>query len=71
MVADLSLYHSEEVVEAIKAGDFDEKFAEQLSEMKNTFESRVPEEVRARKDFLQDAVDKFIEKKRKALDPDN
>jgi small GTP-binding protein len=67
MVADLSLYYSADVTEGIKAGDVYERLKNQFDEMRKTFAARVPEDVREKKDYLQEAIDNFIEKKRKDL----
>ncbi len=67
MVADLSLYYSADVTEGIKAGDIDERLKNQFDEMRKTFAARVPEEVREKKDHLQEAIDNFIEKKSKDI----
>ncbi len=68
MVADLALYYSDDIAEGIKTGDILERLEKQFEEMQKTFEMRVPEDVRAKKDYLKEAIDNFIEKKRKALD---
>jgi small GTP-binding protein len=67
MVADLGLYHSDDVVEGIKAGDLHERLKKELEEMRKTFNTRVPEEVRADKDFLKEAIDNFVARKRKDM----
>jgi len=67
MVADLNLYHSDDVVEGIKAGDLHERLKKEMEEMRKTFNARVPEEVREGKDYLKEAIDSFVERKRKDL----
>jgi hypothetical protein len=67
MVADLNLYHSDDVVEGIKAGDLHERLKKELEEMRKTFNARVPEEVREGKDYLKEAIDNFVERKRRDL----
>ncbi len=67
MVADLNLYHSDDVAEGIKAGDLHERMKKEFEEMRKTFNTRVPEEIRAEKDYLKEAIDNFVERKRKDL----
>jgi mutual gliding-motility protein MglA len=67
MVADLYLYNKEQVEEGIRSGDFAERNKEALADMRLTYESRVPPEVRTRRDHLALAIDALIEKKRKQL----
>jgi len=67
MVADLSLYHGADVNDGVKAGDLRERLKNQLEEMRKTFEMRVPEDVRSAKDYLGEAVQSMIDKKRKSL----
>jgi mutual gliding-motility protein MglA len=67
MVADLHLYHREAVEEGIKNDDFFERNKEALADMRLTYETRVPAEVREHSDFFEKAVHDFIAKKRKQL----
>ncbi len=67
MLSDLYLYHRKEVDEGLQEGDFYERNKEALDNMRMTYESRVDEEVRTRKDYLSEAIEKFIERKRKDL----
>jgi hypothetical protein len=67
MVSDLLLYHTKEVTEGIKAGDFEERMKDALADMQNTFKERVPLEVCAQKNHLQEALAKMIAKKRTEL----
>jgi mutual gliding-motility protein MglA len=67
MVADLYLYNKEQVEEGIRHGDFTDRNKEALADMRVTYESRVPPEVRDRKDHLALAIEALIEKKRKQL----
>ncbi len=62
MVSDLGLYHREDIAEGIKNGDIHERFKGQFDDMRATYEARVPEEVRREKDYLAEAIDKFIKK---------
>lgn len=67
MVADLYLYHRQEVEDGIRNDDFFERNEKALSDMRETFVSRTSEAVRAREDFLRNALETFIDKKRKQL----
>jgi hypothetical protein len=67
MVADLNLYFGSEVTEAVKAGNFHERLKDALEDMRKTFESRVPAEVRAERDHLKVAIDNFLARKRREL----
>jgi hypothetical protein len=67
MVNDLYLYQKDAVDEGIRNGDFHERNKDTLQDMRLTYESRVPEAVRAQKDFLEEALQAFIAKKRKQL----
>lgn len=67
MVADLYLYHKEEVDAGIKAGDLAERNKEAFDDMRATYESRVDEDIRAKVDYFELAIHNFVEKKRKKL----
>jgi len=71
MVSDLDLYYAKDVIEGIQTGDFHERLKNQLEEMQKTFSSRVSEEVRSRRDYLGEAIETFVEKKRKQLDAES
>jgi signal recognition particle receptor subunit beta len=71
MVADLYLYNKAAVEEGIRNDDFFERNKEALTDMRATFESRVPREVRERTDHLDSAIRAFLEKKRKQLGLDS
>jgi signal recognition particle receptor subunit beta/outer membrane biosynthesis protein TonB len=65
MVSDLKLYYAADVDEGVKSGDVHERLKNQFEEMRNTYDARVPEEVRAKRDYLALAIDELLEKKRK------
>jgi len=67
MVADLNLYYAKELIEGIKANDLDERLKNQLEEMRRTYDTRVPEDVRAVKNYLAEALESLVEKKRSTL----
>jgi signal recognition particle receptor subunit beta len=65
MVADLHLYHKEAVETGIRQGDFFERNKEALGDIRTTYESRIPEDVRKESDHLDRAIREFMTKKRK------
>jgi hypothetical protein len=67
MVADLFLYSKEAVETGIVQGDFFERNKDALADMRATYESRVPQEVRAEADHLDRAINDFITSKRAKL----
>jgi hypothetical protein len=67
MVADLFLYNKEAVEASIRQGDFFERNKDALADMRSTYESRVPQEVRAEVDHLDRAINDFIAKRRAQL----
>ena len=67
MMSDLYLYNRDAVEAGIREGDFFERNEEAITDMRTTYESRVPEHVRARKDHLADAISAFLAKKRKQM----
>lgn len=64
IIADIALYSPEQAAAAIRAGNFREVFAARLAEGQKLFESRIPPEVRAEGNFLDDAIEDFIKKKK-------
>jgi hypothetical protein len=67
MVADLFLYNKEAVESSILQGDFFERNKDALADMRATYESRVPQDVRAEVDHLDRAINDFISSKRARL----
>jgi CheY-like chemotaxis protein len=67
VLSDIDLYDPEKVVDAVKNGQFEVVFAEELREGLRHYQSRIPKEVRARGNFFQEALDTFLEKKKKAI----
>jgi predicted Zn finger-like uncharacterized protein len=68
VLADIDLYNPEKVIDAIRSNSFGTVFAEDLKEGIKHYERRISPEVRNRGNFFQEAVDNFIETKRKSLD---
>jgi signal recognition particle receptor subunit beta len=67
MVADLFLYNKEAVESSILQGDFFERNKDALADMRATYESRVPQDVRAEFDHLERSINDFIASKRAQL----
>jgi len=67
MVSDLELYYAKDVIEGLNSGDFEERLKGQIEEMRKTYETRVAEDVREKKDYLQEALDNYLSDKRKEL----
>jgi len=59
MVADLLLYHPDEVSEGIRNGDLMKRMKAQMETMRQTYEARIPEDVRKEKDHLAVAIEKL------------
>lgn len=68
VLSDIDLYSGEKVAEAIRNDNFQEVFANELREGLRHYENRIPAEVRDKGDFFNQAIEEFIDKKRKALD---
>jgi hypothetical protein len=67
MLADLVLYHPKQIEEGVRENDFLERNKAALADIQETYESRVPADVRAQRDHLQAGIDTLIVKKRKEL----
>jgi len=67
IVADIYLYNRSKVDEAIKNGTFHTAFASDLKEGLKLYEARISAEIRRTGDFFNEAIDNFIEKKRREL----
>jgi predicted Zn finger-like uncharacterized protein len=65
VVSDIVLYNQETVTEGIAKGTFFELLREDISEGRALYEKRVPEAIRATKDYYQEAFDNFIAAKKK------
>jgi hypothetical protein len=65
IVSDIALYNQDAVAEGIREGTFYELLREDILEGRSLYEKRVPEVIRATKDYLQEAFDNFIVSKRK------
>jgi hypothetical protein len=65
IVSDIALYNQEAVIEGIRNGQFFELLREDITEGRALYDGRVPEAIRATKDYLQEAFDEFIASKKK------
>lgn len=67
IIADIYLYSRAKAEEAIKNDTFDTVFAAEIKEGIKLYEGKIPAEVRASGDFLNEAINNFIEKKKREL----
>ncbi|MDA8157423.1 MAG: zinc-ribbon domain-containing protein [Actinomycetota bacterium] len=67
IMADINLYSPDKVDSSIRNNNFAVIFASELREGKKLYENRIPQEIRNRGDFFQEAMDNFIESRKKAL----
>ena len=65
IVADIYLYSKAKVDDAIKSDSFHKTFASELKEGIKLYENRVPAEIRGIGDFFNEAINDFIEKKKR------
>jgi hypothetical protein len=65
VVSDIVLYNQEAVAEGIAKGTLFELLKEDITEGRALYDKRVPEAIRASKDYFQEAFDNFIETKKK------
>jgi response regulator RpfG family c-di-GMP phosphodiesterase len=67
IIADIYLYSKAKVDDAIKKDSFHKTFASDLKEGFKLYEKRVPAEIRAIGDFFNEAINNFIEKRRREI----
>ncbi len=67
IVSDIALYNQETVSTGIRNGNFFELLKEDVEEGRRLYENRVPETIRRKKDFYQEAFDNFIEAQKKIV----
>jgi len=65
ILSDIMLYHKDKVKEAALKGTFKEEFASDLQEGLKLYNMRIPPEIRAKRDFFNEEIDKFIEEIKK------
>lgn len=67
IVSDIYLYNTAKADNAMKNNTFSSAFAAEIREGLKLYESRIPAEVRAQGDFFREAMNNFIENKKKNL----
>ena len=66
-MSDIALYNQEAVSTGIRNGTFFELLKEDVEEGRRLYDNRVPETIRQKKDFYQEAFDNFIEAQKKIV----
>jgi len=67
IVSDIMLYNPELVEQGIREGNLYELLAKDIEDGLKHFNAKVPESVRGQRDFVKEAMDDMIEKKKAAL----
>lgn len=67
IVSDIALYNQEAVIEGLKNGTFYELLKVDVDEGRELYERRVPDVIRAKKDYYQEAFDNFIAAARRKI----
>lgn len=67
IISDIYLYSRAKFDEAIKNDNFYTVFDKEIKEGLKLYKSRIPEEVRATGDYFKEAIENFIEKKKKEM----
>lgn len=67
IIADIYLYSSTKMEEAIKKNSFYAEFASDIKEGTKLYNGRVSQEVKNKGDFFHEAIENFIENKKKTL----
>jgi predicted Zn finger-like uncharacterized protein len=67
IIADIYLYSSTKMEEAIKKNTFYAEFASEIKEGTKLYNGRVSQEVKDKGDFFREAIENFIENKKKTL----
>lgn len=67
VLSDIDLYSPQKVLEAVKTGSFQSVFADDLKEGLKHYENRIPAIIRNKGNFFQEAIDEFVERKKKLL----
>ncbi|MDA8100376.1 MAG: zinc-ribbon domain-containing protein [Nitrospiraceae bacterium] len=65
IVSDIALYNQEAVAEGVREGTLFDLLKDDIVEGRSLYEKRVPEAIRASKDYLQEAFDNFITAQKK------
>lgn len=67
IISDIYLYSRTKFDEAIRNDNFFTVFEQELKEGMKLYKSRIPEDIRATGDYFKEAIDNFIEKKKREL----
>lgn len=67
IISDIALYNQRLVDEGIRNNNFHTLFESEIKEGRELYNNRVSPEIRHHEDYYRQAMDEFIEKKRKAL----
>jgi predicted Zn finger-like uncharacterized protein len=67
IIADIYLYSKAKVDDAIRSDSFHKTFASDLKEGLKLYENRVPAEIRGMGDFFNEAINNFIEKRKREI----
>ena len=67
IIADIALYNKKEVEEGVQNGTFLDLLREQLAEGRRHYDSRVSKEIREVRDYFGDAIEDFIQKKKREV----
>ncbi len=65
IVSDIALYNQEAVIEGLKNGTFYELLKKDVDEGRELYEKRIPDTIKSRKDYYQEAFDNFIKAQQK------
>ncbi len=60
IVSDIALYNQESVADGLKNGTFYDLLKADVAEGRELYENRVPQSIRAKRDYYQEAFDNFI-----------
>jgi hypothetical protein len=67
ILSDIDLYNPDKVAAAVKEGNFQAVFEDDLNEGLKLYRKRISEDVRNKGDFFEEAMADFIANKKKAL----
>lgn len=67
IISDIYLYSRTKFDEAIRNDNFFTVFEQELNEGMKLYKSRIPEDIRATGDYFKEAIENFIEKKKREL----
>jgi hypothetical protein len=67
IVSDISLYRQAEMEEGIRTGTLNSLLAAEINDGRILYESKVPEAIRKTSGFFDEALDEFIQQKKKEL----